>query len=179
MTTRSPTTRYACIDEDGTAAPFEDTDDAATTWRVRGLAHWHRYGFRVRAVNGAGAGTQTPVVYAMVMPVMPRIVAPPTGQRIPLLDEDRQSIIVTLGEQDCRISVWWQPSDESWYGSLEVPTNTMIVSGRRLALGSGLLDRIGGVLPGNVVLRELGDTGAEPARDAWRRPTHALMWEAD
>ena len=74
--------------------------------------------------------------------------------------------------------MWWQPSDESWYGSLEVPTNTMIVSGRRLALGSGLLDRIGGVLPGNVVLRELGDTGAEPARDAWRRPTHALLWEA-
>ena len=165
------------LSEDGTAAPFEDTDDASPTWRVRGLAHWHRYGFRVRGVNAAGAGPQTPVVYAMVMPVMPRIVAPPTGQRIPLLDEDRQSIIVTLGEQDCRISVWWQPSDESWYGSLEVPTNTMIVSGRRLALGSGLLDRIGGILPGNVVLRELGDTGAEPARDAWRRPTHALIWE--
>ena len=53
-----------------------------------------------------------------------------------------------------------------------------IVSGRRLALNSGLLDRIGAILPGNVVLRELGDTGAEPARDAWRRPTHALMWEA-
>lgn len=165
------------IDEAGVASPFENTDDAATAWRVRGLAFWHRYGFRVRAVNASGAGAQTPVVYVVPRPAMPRMTEV-AGQRIPLLDEDRQSIIVTIGERDCRISVWWQPSDQAWYGSLEVPTNTPVVSGRRLALNSGLLDRIGAILPGNVVLRELGDTGAEPARDAWRRPTHALMWEA-
>ena len=88
-----------------------------------GFAFWHRYGFRVRAVNAAGAGAQTPVVYSVPRPAMPRMTEV-AGQRIPLLDEDRQSIIVTIGERDCRISVWWQPSDQAWYGSLEVPTNT-------------------------------------------------------
>ena len=166
------------VEEDGTIAPFEPTDDASLTWRVRGLALWHRYGFRVRAVNSAGAGAQSPIVYVTVVPAMPRITAP-AGQRVPLLDEDRQTLIVTLGDQDCRVTVWWQPRDRAWYGSLEVPTNTPIVSGRRLALNAGLLDRVGGILSGNLVMRELGDTGDEPARDAFARPTHALMYEAD
>ena len=91
----------------------------ALRWRVRGLAFHHRYGFRVRAVNSAGTGPQTPLVYAM--PIRPAVVAVPPGQRIPLLDLDRQSLIVRLAGQDCRIRVWWQPSDLAWYGGLEVP----------------------------------------------------------
>ena len=64
-----------------------------------------------------------------------------------------------------------------WWGSLEVPTNTMAVQSRRLVLNSGLLDRIADVLPGNIVMRELGNEGLEPERDAFARPTHGIYWE--
>ena len=57
--------------------------------------------------------------------------------------------------------------------------NTPAVSGKRLVLNSGILDRVQDVLPGNMVLRELGGASAEPGRDAWRLPSHALIWEAD
>ena len=175
----SPLTHYevCVIDEDGTSTPFEPTDDAATTWRVRGLALHHRYGFRVRAVNAEGAGPPSPVVYAVPVPVTDAVTVP-SGLAIPLLDEDRQSLIVRLADMDCRLTVYWSPSAFAWFADLEVPTNTLRVAGRRLALNAGLLGRTTGVLPGDIVLRELGDTGAEPARDAWARPTHALRYEA-
>ena len=48
------------IEEDGTASPFERTDGPETMWRVRGLAFYHRYGFRHRAVYAAGPGPQKP-----------------------------------------------------------------------------------------------------------------------
>ena len=75
------------------------------------------------------------------------------------------------------INIWWQPSDLSWWGSIEVPVNTPAVQSRRLALNAGLLDRITDVLPGNLVMRELGNAGLEPGRNAWSRPTHGLFWE--
>ena len=92
----APITRYeiCVIDDDGVALPFEATDGPALRWRVRGLAFHHRYGLRVRAVNSAGTGPQTPLVYAT--PIRPAIVDVPPGQRIPLLDLDRQSLIVRL-----------------------------------------------------------------------------------
>ena len=102
----------------------------------------------------------------------------------PLLDADRQSLIVRLDGRDCRIRVWWQPSDDNgdgtmggWYGSLEVPTNTPVVTGRRLSLNAGLLTRIDGILAGNLVMRDLGGAGGEPGRGAFRTGTHALRWE--
>ena len=177
----SAITRYeiCVIDDDGVALPFEATDGPALTWRVRGLAFNHRYGFRVRAVNSAGTGPQTALVYAM--PMRPAVPVVASGQRIPLLDLDRQSLIVRLAGVDCRIRVWWQPRDGAWYGSIEVPTNSLIIDGRRLATGAGLLDRLTDVLPGNVVCRAIDqDSGlTDPARDAWRRATHGLYWEAD
>ena len=86
----APITRYeiCVIDDDGVALPFEATDGPALRWRVRGLAFHHRYGFRVRAVNSAGTGPQTPLVYAM--PIRPAVPVVAVGQRIPLLDLDRQ-----------------------------------------------------------------------------------------
>ncbi len=44
----------------------------------------------------------------------------------------------------------------------------------------GLLDGVGGVLAGNLVVRALGEADAarDPARDAWQRESHGLMWEA-
>ena len=108
----------------------------------------------------------------------------PTGANIPLLDADRQSLIVRLDGSDCRIRVWWQPSDDNgdgtmggWWGSLEVPTNTPVVTGRRLSLNAGLLDRVDGILGGNLVMRDLGGVGAEPTRSAFAQGTHALRWE--
>ena len=164
------------IDEDGTAQPFERTDDASTTWRVRGLAIGHTYGFRIRAVNSAGRGPATPVFYVTVERA-PVLGIAPEGGLIPLIDADRQALIVRLDDKDCRIRVWWQPSDLSWWASLEVPTNTPSVSGRRLALNAGILDRIADILPGNIVCRERGTAGLEPGRDAWARQTHGLFYE--
>ena len=62
----------------------------------------------------------------------------------------------------------------AWYAALEVPTNTPVISGRRLVVGAGLLDRLPDVLPGNIVCRALDeDSGrVDPARDAWQRQTH-------
>ena len=78
-------------------------------------------------------------------------------------------MIVRLGGMDCRIQVWWQPSDGAWYSAIEIPTNTSVISGRRLVVGAGLLDRLPDVLPGNIVCRALDeDSGrVDPARDAW------------
>ena len=163
------------IDEDGQAGAFEPTDGPETRWRVRGLALWHEYGFRIRAVNANGPGPATQTFRHYVTPAVARTVPP--GQRIPLLDTDRQSLVLRIANMDVLLRVWWQPSDGGWWASLEVPVNTPAISSRRLALNAGMLDGIRDILPGDIVLRELGDTGAEAARDAWARPTHALMWE--
>ena len=166
------------IDESGSVLPFEPTDGPETTWVVRGLARGHTYGFRVRPVNAAGYGPQSVLFYGT--PARPVVRAIPPGQRIPLIDTDRQSLIVRIADQDCRLRVWWSPSDESWWASIEVPVNTPAVMSRRLALNAGILDRIVDVLPGNIVMRALGGeggAGAEPTREAWALPTHALMWE--
>ena len=175
----SPITHYeiCVIDEDGRALPFEFAGSETRT-RVRGLAIGHRYGFRVRAVNGAGTGAQTELVYAT--PKRERILTIPPGQRLPLLDVDRQSLILRLADMDCRVRVSWNVAEQAWFGDLEVPVNTEVVQGVRLAIGSGILDRIQGVLPGNIVCRNLDSIDElEPARDAWVRPTHALVWEPE
>ena len=174
------------IEEDGTVLPFEPTDDATPSWRIRGLAPGHRYGFRIRAENRTGVGVPSQVVYGRPgrVPPMPQI--PANAQRVPLIDADRQSLILRIAGEDVRLSVWWQPSDPDdgegpggWWASLEVPANTPAASSRRLALNSGILDRVKDVLPGNFVLRERSANGLEPARDAWRRQTHAIYWEPD
>ena len=172
-----PVERYqvCVIDETGVATPFEDTDDDSLTWRIRGLAFGHRYGFRIRAIAGGGVGDPSAIVYGM--PETDRPPVPRRGVAIPMLDEDRQTLILRLDDRDCLLTVWWQPSDESWWGSLEVPINEPAVQSRRLALNAGLLDRIADVLPGNIVMRAAGGSGAEPARDAWREQTHTLRWE--
>ena len=95
---------------------------------------------------------------------------------IPLLDTARQSLVVRLDDVDCLLRVWWQPSDSSWWAGIEVPVGTPAVRSRRLANDVGLLDRIEGLLPGNLVCRSLGAPTA-PGRNAWSIPTHVLRWE--
>ena len=175
----SAITRYevCVINEDGSIAPFEPTDGAQLKWRIRGLAFGHIYGFRVRAINILGVGPPSDLVQDEPTRFAVRVVPP--GRRIPLLDVDRQTLIVRLQNIECLIRVWWQPFDQSWYGSLEAPVNSIVVEGRRLASDAGLLDRISSPLSGNIVCRAMGATNieVEPARNAWEVPTHGLFWE--
>ena len=164
---------------DGTFEQFEATDDESLSWRVRGLAAGMSYGFQVRAVNAAGAGPIAAVVNAVVrQPVVPLV---GVGQRIPILpDPARQSLIVRLDDTDCRLSIWWQPWDEAWYGSVEAPVNSRVATARRLAVNAGILDRAVSPLSVNIVCRVLdsADDRLEPGREAWSLPTHGLFVEA-
>lgn len=164
---------------DGVVETPYPTGSAVAGHRVRGLAILHRYGFRVRAVNAVGRGGFSDILHAVPQPEI--TLSASTVQRIPLLDLDRQSLIVRLGSVDCRLWVWWQPMDGAWYATLEAPTNTRVVSGRRIVVNSGLLDRLQGVLPGNVICRALDEDSAlvDPTRNAWGRPTHGLFWEPE
>ena len=175
----SPVTGYeVCVmHPDGRAEPFEPTTGAELSWIVRGLARGYRYGFRVRAVNSAGVGFNSEVVYAVAETVP--VLAVPAGQQIPLVNTARQSLIVRLRDMDCRVKVWWQPWDAAWYGAVEVPTNTPVVQGRRIAANTGLLDGLLTDLDGNIVCRALdsSDDRLEPARNAWNASTHGLFWE--
>ena len=108
---------------DGVAFPVESTGSPTTNYRVRGLRLFQRYGFQVRAVNSVGNGPYTDINLCRSRRCGGCRYAT-SGQRIPLLDLDRQSMIVRLGGMDCRIQVWFQPSDTAWYAALEVPTNT-------------------------------------------------------
>ena len=165
------------VDEVGQTIGWESAGDGdARQHRFRGLREGGRYRAVVRARNLAGTSDASEQVEGAPC-VMPAAVTLPPGATIPLGDHDRQSLIVRLDGKDCRIRVWWQPSDSGWWASLEVPVNSPAVTGRRLSLNSGILDRIEGVLNGNLVLRDLGGAGVEPPRSAWRNQTHALRWE--
>ena len=158
---------------------WERTAGPELSSTVRGLAEGRRYRFRVRAVNQAGAGA---AIASSVEAVARDPVQAPsgTGRRIPLLPEPaRQSLIVRLQDVDCRLTVWWQPWDEGWYGSLEIPVNTPAVQARRLAANAGLLDRIVTPLTVNIVCRPLdsADDRLEPGRNAWAEPSHGLFVE--
>lgn len=142
----------------------------------RGLRQGGRYRVVLRARNSAGVSDASEAVEAVVYVTVPDVVLP-RGANIPLGDHDRQSVIVRLADHDCRIRVWWQPSDLGWWASVEVPTNTPQVTGRRMSLNAGLLDRIVDVLPGNLVMRHLGGGTEEPGRSAFRDGTHAIRWE--
>ena len=177
----SPIIRYevAVTDPAGVQGGFEPTAGSATSWRVRGLARGHRYGFSGpdRQLGWPVYGHRARLRHAAARCRGRR--RNPSGQLIPLDDADRQSLIVRLAGQDCRVRVWWQPSDESWWATLEVPANTPVVRSRRLAVDTGLLDREPGILPGNVVCRSLGGRRTDPPRSAWAEQTHGLFWEAE
>ena len=174
----SPITNYEIrvAGPDGVEYPVESTGNAGLAYRASGLALYQRYGFQVRAVNSMGRSDYTGIVYAT--PVILPAVLPRVGQRIPLLDLDRQSLILRLASRDTRLRVWYQPSDSAWYASLESPANSPAITSRKITTGTGLLDNLPDVLPGNFVCRAIDDdsTASEPARDAWRRQTHGLFY---
>ena len=121
----SPITHYEVqvIDPDGDAFPPDSTGTPTLRHRTRGLQPYQRYGFRVRGVNEVGAGRYTSILYAT--PNIGVAAVEPVGLRMPLLDLDRQSLIVRLSGQDCRLSVWWQPmAQSSWFAVLRCPPTT-------------------------------------------------------
>ena len=97
---------------------------------------------------------------------------------IPLLDVDRQALTVRLGSVDVRVEVWWQPGTASWYASVEAPVGTRRVSGRRLAVDTGLLAGHGGDLAGDIYCRATGAISGDPGPRPWGQAhTHRLVWE--
>ena len=94
---------------------------------------------------------------------------------IPLLNVPRQSLLVTLDEQDVRLTVWYQPSDAHWYGTLEHPSGTPLVAGRRIALDSPLVGSQARRFRGDFYCRAIADV-VEPGRAPWGE-THRLIYE--
>ena len=156
---------------------------SGTSALIRGLLPGVHVTMSVRATRGVQRSQWSSIE---IRPT-PRIPEDPTNYLIvPLIDADRQSIQLRLpnphgDDVDCLLRVWWQPSDEGWWGSLEVPTNTPVVSSRSLPINAGLLDNVGGVLDGNIVMRATGQgeviNEQEPDRDSLRIGSHQLRWE--
>ena len=164
------------IQPDGTRGDWESTSGNVLEHPICGLAADRRYGFEVRAVNAAGAGPESDAVYAVsqVPPDPPPIV----GRRIPVLPNAlRQSMIIRLENIDCRLSLWYQPWDASWYAAMEIPANSLAVSGIRLAADIDVLQRAETRLEGAIrcFVLDANDSG-DPRIDAWSKPTHGLFY---
>ena len=95
---------------------------------------------------------------------------------IPLLNTARQSFDVNLAGQLIRAFVWWQPSTKSWYATIEFPVGQYLVSGRQIALDSGIIGPIPTDFIGDIYCRNLLNTNDEPMFDAWET-THRLVYE--
>lgn len=93
---------------------------------------------------------------------------------VDLINTDRQSLIVRLEGVDCRLHVWWQPDDASWYSDLEVPVGNAVVLGRRLALNAGLLNGRVSLLAGDLEVRSLDARENDPGPSPWGT-THVLV----
>ena len=93
------------------------------------------------------------------------------AQGIPLTDDPRQTFRTTLGDQPVALFVWWQPSDESWFVSLEYQDGRTIVSGVRLVEAGVPLRGFVTDFEGQFLVTGIG----EPGRNAWST-THRLIW---
>ena len=93
-------------------------------------------------------------------------------QVIPITADARQSFIVRLGAQDCRVAVWWQPSDQNWYLTLESPPSNALTTGRRIAPDA--VAYRGEVFSGVLFCRSVTGRASELGRDAWG-VTHELI----
>ena len=155
--------------------PWESTGSPALRWRVRGLAIGHRYRFRVRAVNAAGVGDASDSEAGI--PARGALPAPArSGDGIPLIVADRQSLIVRLSGIECRLQVWYQPGDGGWYASLEIPVGTPVSAGRRLTRDSAMLARQVPAIPGDIYCRVLDAGAGDPGRLPWG-VSHELRYE--
>ena len=97
-------------------------------------------------------------------------------QRLPLSNDARQSLVTSLEGQEVLLRLWWQPSDTSWYATLEMPVGTPLIAGRRLALDEPIIGTRPTAFAGDIYCRRVGVTAEEPARRPWGI-THALIFE--
>ena len=119
--------------------------------------------------------------------VDPELTPPTNGKRIPLINADRQSLIVRFAVQDCRLRVYWNPTDSAWYCDVEVPAGNIVQAGKRLNTDTPVLPRTNQWLPGNIWCRaastdakmhnphqrdDFADTGGTKGHVRYR-----LMWE--
>ena len=98
-----------------------------------------------------------------------------TLQKVPVQNVDRQTFDVELGAQLVRFGVWWQPSDRSWYMSLEFQDGTRVFSGRRLVAGQNMLSGVVSDFSGSIVVHGLT---AEIGREAWD-VTHEVIFDSE
>ena len=165
----SPVTRYL-IDIEGELP--EEVDGDTLSFLVHGLLVGRRYGVQVIAENLVGQGPASPMAYGS--PEVMSTVPSPAGQKVPLLNVDRQSLIIRIDDTDCRLTVWYQPASPGWYADLEAPAGTPIVQGVRLAVGTGILERIPNPLNSDLVMVASGQGSPEPGTAPWGT-THDLV----
>ena len=102
-----------------------------------------------------------------------------TKRSLPVLDLDRQSFRARFGALDCKVTIWWQPHDESWYFTF-VAVATKIVTSKRITNNAKLLPISGETIEGNIFCRPVKDfEDADPKRDAWGAGTHHIYWEPE
>ena len=97
-------------------------------------------------------------------------------QVIPLRNVPRQRMTVRLGGQVVSLLVWRQPSDDSWYISMEYPVGVPMLSGRRLVLASFLIGNQPVLFTGDIVCLALSVSNvSEPGIAPWGN-THDLIY---
>ena len=100
-----------------------------------------------------------------------------TTFNIPLLNVPRQQLTTALNGQEVGLHVWFQPTDEHWYLTLEFPVGTPIISGKRIVLDSGLLSTTPHIgFQGEIFCRSLEDIASEPGISPWGT-THVLRYQ--
>lgn len=85
---------------------------------------------------------------------------------IPLTNEARQSLLLTLEEQDCAFTVWWAPLSQLWYLTLSVG-GTRVAGGRQISANARLIRDH--AFAGDLIVvppAEAVDEAA-PGRNAW------------
>lgn len=95
---------------------------------------------------------------------------------IPVTNSPRQSLTVVLDGQEMAISIWYQPSDEGWYISVEHPVATPAVTGRRLNSGTSVFADLLSPIRGDIHVVGPDDMGDAPWGD---EGTHHLIWFDD
>lgn len=162
----------------GNDAKFEATKETIKV--IRGLIPGFFFIFQICSVSAEGERSDwTDYGYRTSFP---KQILPVNSFNISPIPGYRQVMIASFPAPDgttkrCAIRLWWQRSDSGWWASLEVPTGTQVVNGRRLGLDCGILDNIYGALNGNIVMRTLLNESIEPDSECFKNKTHELRWE--
>lgn len=90
----------------------------------------------------------------------------------------RQSKIFHLNGIDCKIRIYFSPSEEQWYLDLDAPVERRVLSGRRITNDQSVMQDIFTPLNGDIICRRLQRIPLitdNPKQGAWGI-THRLMF---